>query len=51
MLYTVKMVVGKDIMDVAHTNNGIEAGLILATLEDDGKEAWICDNIQEVMVG
>jgi hypothetical protein len=51
MRYTVKMVVGKDIMNVANTNNGIEAGLILATLEDDGKEAWICDNIQEIMVG
>ena len=51
MLYTVKMAVGKDIMDVAHTNNGIEAELILAALTDDNKEAWICNNIQEVMVG
>ena len=51
MLYTVKMVVGKEIMNVANTNNGIEAGLILAALTDDGKEAWICDNVQEVMVG
>ena len=51
MLYTVKTVVGKDIMDIAHTNNGIEAELILAALEDDGKEAWICDNIQEIAVG
>ena len=51
MRYTVKMVVGKDIMNVAHTNNGIEAELILSTLTDDGKEAWVCDNLQEVMVG
>jgi fibronectin type 3 domain-containing protein len=51
MRYIVKMVVGKDIMNVANTNNGIEAGLILAALEDDGNEAWICDNIQEIMCG
>jgi len=51
MLYTVRMVVGEDIMDVAHTNSAIEAELILATLKDDGKEAWVCDILQEILVG
>ena len=45
------MVVGKEIMDVANTNNGIEAELILTAITEDGKEAWICDNFQEIMVG
>ena len=51
MLYTVKMVVGKNIMNVGHTNCSTEANLMLTAVTENGSEAWICDNIQEVMVG
>ena len=51
MLYTVKMVVGENIINVGHTNCITEANLMLNTVTENGSEAWICDNIQEIMVG
>ena len=51
MLYTVKMGVGENIMNVGHTNCNTEANLMLKAVTENGSEAWICDNIQEVMCG
>jgi len=51
MLYTVKMVVGENIMNVGHTNCHTEANLILNAVTENGSEAWVCDNIQEIAVG
>ncbi len=48
MLYTVKKVVGSDIMNIGHTNCSTEAELMLQAV---GGEAWVCDNVQEIMVG
>ena len=48
MLYTVKKVVGNNIMTVGHTNSSTEAELMLQAV---GGESWVCDNIQEIMVG
>ena len=38
-------------MNVANTNSSTEAELILSAVTENGSEAWVCDNIQEMMVG
>lgn len=51
MRYTVRLVVGKEIMNVGNTNSSTEAELMLRAVTENGSEAWICDNLQEMMVG
>ena len=51
MRYTVRMIVGENIMNVGNTNSSTEAELILSTVTENGSEAWVCDNLQEIMVG
>ena len=51
MRYTVRLVVGKDIMNVGNTNSSTEAELMLRAVTENGGEGWVCDNIQEIMVG
>ena len=51
MRYTVKMVVGENIMNVGNTNCSTEAELMLRAVTENGTEAWVCDNLQEIMVG
>ena len=51
MRYTVKMVVGENIMNVGNTDCNTEANLMLTAVTENGSEAWVCDNVQEVMVG
>ena len=51
MRYTVKSVVGENIMNVGNTDCYTEANLILRTVKENGSEAWVCDNLQEILVG
>ena len=51
MRYTVRLVVGKDIMNVGSTDCFTEANLMLRAIEENGSEAWVCDNLQGIMVG
>jgi len=51
MRYTVKLVVGQNIMNVGNTNCSTEAELMLTAVTENGSEAWVCDNFQEIMVG
>ena len=51
MRYTVIMTVGENIMDVGSTNCSTEAELMLKAVSENGSEAWICDNLQEILVG
>jgi len=51
MRYTVRLVVGKDIMNVGSTDCCTEANLILRAVKENGSEAWVCDNLQEMLVG
>ena len=51
MRYTVKLVVGEDIMNVGNTDCRTEANLMLRAVKENGSEAWVCDNLQEILVG
>ena len=51
MRYTVKLVVGENIMNVGDTDCHTEADLIVRTVKELGGEAWVCDNLQEILVG
>ena len=51
MRYTVKLAVGQNIMNVGNTNCSTEAELMLKAVSENGSEAWICDNLQEILVG
>ena len=51
MRYTVKMVVGENIMNVGNTDCNTEANLMLTAVTENVSEAGVCDNVQEVMVG
>ena len=51
MRYTVKLVVGQNIMNVGNTDCSIEAELMLRAVTENGSEGWVCDNFQEVLVG
>ncbi len=51
MRYTVRVVFGKDIMNVGNTNCHTEANVMLRAATEKGREGWICDNLQEIMVG
>ena len=51
MRYTVKLVVGENIMNVGNTDCHTEANLILRAVKENGSEAWVCDNLQEILVG
>ena len=51
MRYTVKLVVGEGIMNVGNTDCHTEAKLMLRAVKENGSEAWVCDNLQEVLVG
>ncbi len=51
MRYTVKMAVGKDVMNVGNTDSCTEANLILRAVTENGSEGWVCDNLQELLVG
>ena len=51
MRYTVKMSVGKNVMNVGSTDSSTEANLMLQAVAENGREAWICDNLQEILVG
>lgn len=51
MQYTVRMIVGENIINVGNTNSSTEAELILSAVTENGSEAWVCDNLQEIMVG
>jgi|TARA_R110002020_G_scaffold397540_3_gene607669 hypothetical protein len=51
MRYTVRLVVGKEIMNVGNTNSCTEAELMLRAATENGSEGWVCDNLQEIMVG
>ena len=50
-MYTVKMVVGKEIVKVGTTDCITEAQLMLREVTEDGSEGWICSNLQEILVG
>jgi len=50
-MYTVKMVVGQNVMNVGTTNCSTEAELMLRAVTENGSEGWICNNIDEIMVG
>ena len=51
MRYTVKLVVGEGIMNVGNTDCHTEAKLMLRAVKENGSEAWVCDNLQEILVG
>ena len=51
MRYTVKLVVGQNIMNVGSTDCSTEAKLMLKAVTENGSEAWVCDNLKEVLVG
>lgn len=51
MRYTVKLVAGENIMNVGNTDCHTEANSILRTVKENGSEAWVCDNLQEILVG
>lgn len=51
MRYTVRLVFGEDIMNVGNTDCYTEANLMLRAATENGRKGWICDNLQEVMVG
>lgn len=51
VMFTVKMVVGENVMNVGTTNCSTEAELMLRAVTENGSEAWICNNIDEIMVG
>tara|TARA_Y100000385_G_scaffold190415_1_gene196803 strand:+ start:17 stop:172 length:156 start_codon:yes stop_codon:yes gene_type:complete len=51
MRYTVRLVVGENIMNVGSTDCFTEANLMLRAVVGNGSEAWVCDNLQEMLVG
>ena len=51
MRYTVRLVVGKDIVNVGSTDCYTEAELMLQAVKENGSEAWIADAVQEILVG
>ena len=51
MGYTVKLVEGEVIMNVCNTDCHTEAKLMLRAVKEHGSEAWVCDNLQEILVG
>lgn len=51
MRYTVKMAVGKNVMNVGSTDSSTEANLMLIAVTENGTEGWVCDNLQEILVG
>jgi hypothetical protein len=51
MRYTVKLVVGENIINVGNTDCYTEANLIVRAVKENGSEAWVCDNLQEILVG
>lgn len=53
MLYTVKVLKWDSIQNIHHTNDLTEANeLVQYQAKQWGKDrVWVCDNLQEIMVG
>jgi|13_taG_2_1085334.scaffolds.fasta_scaffold137626_2 hypothetical protein len=50
MRYTVKLVVGENIINVGNTDCRTEANLWTTTHTENGSKAWVCDNLQEILI-
>lgn len=55
MRYTVRVIIGKNIMNVCSTDCYDEAEEVIQTIKKSGnsniKEVWIADEVEEILVG